>query len=204
MRKVIFACLCFVSLGFSQEKNSSVILKLGANTSFYTGKISEWKGGLSYNLGVAYDVQISEKVSFVPGIEYVRLNAERKNPEVWNGISVDDKLTSSLISLPLSFQYSLTEKVDFILGPQVNYWAYASRKRDGNRTTEKPLKRINSFDYGLTGGVAYNFYKKYGVELKYYYGFSDLDEYPGSFSTSGSHSDIGKNSVLSLLFSYKL
>lgn len=211
---VIFATIS--SLSFSQNQESEIdkheernysnsfILKAGANFSLYTSEIAKWEGNVSYQLGIGYEIPLSEKFYIQPELNYFRLNADAGKKEIWRDqqITIGDELRVSIIAIPLIFKYNIFNKFDIELGPQLNYISNISRTRNDGVEKEKVDSRVNNFDFGITGGLSYNITQKFGANLRYYFGLTEVDERPGYY-LAYTDADLGKMSFASLSLFYK-
>lgn len=210
MKKLLLiSCLILINSVNSQNPlKEKFIIKAGGNYGFYTGDIAQWKGTVSYMVGLACEIPITEKLSIQPEINFTRLLANSERTEIWpyNGyyyVTIEEKLRTSVISLPLMVKYKIGEKFNLQLGPQLNYIAAVERERPEKYITDKPNAYTKEFDFGPAFGVGFDLNSKFSIEAKYYYGLMDLDKNPGTFNSS-TNSDIGNMSICSINFGYKL
>ena len=212
---VIFATISNLSFSQNQESeidehvernySNSFILKAGANFSLYTSEIAKWEGNVSYNIGIGYEIPLTEKFYIQPELNFYRLTADAGKKENWQNqpqITIGDELKLSVIAIPLIFKYKFYENFEIELGPQLDYISNVSRSRNDGVDKEKPERRVKDFGYGITGGLSYNITKKIGANIRYHYGLSEMDERPGIY-LAYTDSDIGKLSFASLSLFYK-
>ena len=211
---VIFATISSLSFCQNQESeivkqeektfSNSFIIKAGANFSLYTSEVAKWEGNVSYNIGIGYEIPLTEKFYIQPELNYFRLNADAGKKEIWRDqqITIGDELKLSVIAIPLIFKYKFYENFEIELGPQLDYISNVSRSRNDGVDKEKPERRVKDFGYGITGGLSYNITKKIGANIRYHYGLSEMDERPGIY-LAYTDSDIGKLSFASLSLFYK-
>ena len=212
---VIFATIS--SLSFSQNQESEIvkqeektfsnsfIIKAGANFSLYTSEVAKWEGNVSYNIGIGYEIPLTEKFYIQPELNFYRLTADAGKKENWQNqpqITIGDELRVSIIAIPLIFKYNIFNKFDIELGPQLNYISNISRTRNDGVEKEKVDSRVNNFDFGITGGLSYNITQKFGANLRYYFGLTEVDERPGYY-LAYTDADLGKMSFASLSLFYK-
>jgi hypothetical protein len=206
MNKNLFSLILIfaVSFAFCQEKEvatnnnstgASFYVKAGANIPFYSGEIAQWDGKVSYHLGVGLDISLSEKFSIAPELVYYKMEAD------WDDRL--DELNLSMISIPLLAKYKFTDKFELELGPQLLYISNVERTRNYGISNEKPNGKVNDFDFGVTGGLSYFFTNKFGVNARYYFGLTEVDDRPGIY-LAYTDSDLGKISFASLSLVYKL
>ena len=211
---VIFATIS--SLSFSQNQESEIvkqeektfsdsfIIKAGAIFSLSTSEVAKWEGNVSYIIGIGYEIPLTEKFYIQPELNYFRLNADAGKKEIWRDqqITIGDELRVSIIAIPLIFKYNIFNKFDIELGPQLNYISNISRTRNDGVEKEKVDSRVNNFDFGITGGLSHNITQKFGANLRYYFGLTDVDERPGYY-LAYTDADLGKMSFASLSLFYK-
>lgn len=212
---VIFATISSLSFCQNQESeivkqeektfSNSFIIKAGANFSLYTSEVAKWEGNVSYNIGIGYEIPLTEKFYIQPELNFYRLTADAGKKENWQNqpqITIGDELKLSVIAIPLMFKYKFYENFEIELGPQLDYISNVSRSRNDGVDKEKPERRVKDFGYGITGGLSYNITKKIGANIRYHYGLSEMDERPGIY-LAYTDSDIGKLSFASLSLFYK-
>ncbi len=211
MKKIItLLILCFFNIVNGQNSKEYFTIKAGANNAFFSGKSANWKGGVGYQIGLSCTIPLSEKFSFSPELDYIRIHANSNRTEIWPYygnyyITVEEKLKMSIISLPLLLKYNVNEHFNIQLGPQINYIAYAARERTNKFDSEKPNAYIKDFDLGPSLGVAYNFSSKWLIEAHYFLGMMNVDQNPGSFNKgSATNTDVGKMSVANISIGYRL
>ena len=211
----IFATISSLSFCQNQESeivkqeektfSNSFIIKAGANFSLYTSEIAKWEGNVSYNIGIGYEIPLTEKFYIQPELNFYRLTADAGKKENWQNqpqITIGDELRVSIIAIPLIFKYNIFNKFDIELGPQLNYISNISRTRNDGVEKEKVDSRVNNFDFGITGGLSYNITQKFGANLRYYFGLTEVDERPGYY-LAYTDADLGKMSFASLSLFYK-
>lgn len=219
MEKKIFFIILLAISSFSSAQNNnseifnseeldygnSFIVKAGANYSMYSSKIAKWEGNISYNIGIGYEIPLTEKFYIQPELNYYRLTADAGKKEIWRDqqITIGDELRVSIIAIPLIFKYNIFNKFDIELGPQLNYLSNISRTRNDGVEKEKVDSRVNNFDIGITGGLSYNITQKFGANFRYYFGLTEVDERPGYY-LAYTDADLGKMSFASLSLFYKL
>jgi opacity protein-like surface antigen len=110
----------------------------------------------------------------------------------------------SYISLPLLVGFNANKRLSFLLGPEINLLLNATTKISGTKITR--TDKFEKFDYGLMIGTSFNFNPKFGIDLRYSYGFSKLEKffyYDMNGNITGFEKS-GRNRVLQLSFLYNL
>ncbi len=211
MKKIILLfIIAVVNSVTAQDRKERFTIKAGANTAFFSGKQANWKGGIGYQIGLACEIPLSDKISFIPEIDYIRIHANSNRTEIWPYygnyyITVEEKLKMSIISLPLLLKYNISQHFNLQLGPQINYIAYAARERTNKFDSEKPNAYIKDFDLGPSLGIAYNITSKWLVEAHCFVGLLNVDKNPGDFNKgSATNTDIGKMSIANVSIAYRL
>ncbi len=102
----------------------------------------------------------------------------------------------SYLTLPILFEHKSSNKFYFQLGPELNYLVSAKMK---NSTTDiSVLDNYKKIDICLAGGIGYNLSKKIGLETRYIFGLSQINERPEIFG-----SQYNRTFQLNLLYWFK-
>lgn len=210
MKKMILIILLTVINSVSaQDVKERFTIKAAANSAFFSGNKSNWKGGVGYQIGLSCAIPLTKKLSFSPELDYVRIHANSNRTEIWPYygnyyITVEEQLRMSIISLPLLFKYQMGNHFNLQLGPQINYIAYANRERTSKFDSEKPNAYIKDFDFGPSLGLGYHLTSKWSIEAHYFLGLLNLDQNPGAFNAAPTNTDLGKMSIANLSIGYQL
>jgi hypothetical protein len=162
---------------YSQEKFS---VFTGINYNFLTDGLYKsllYESSVSLHIGVAYNLQLNEKITFRPKLVFSqqgdRVKTEQTVP--YGFTKLDYKL--SYMNVPLEFKF--WNKIYLITGPQVGYLVNTEK-------LSNDLGDVNSdIDFGFNVGGGFEF-KNYFIELSTYKGFSKIFEYEDIYNDKHS------------------
>lgn len=142
--------------------------------------------------GAAYDLCLTKNFYFRPGLEY---HYDRATAKISEGDDHKWSMNMHYLKLPLNFSYHIRLHEDHSLNPYIGGYMYCGlfgsfKNKYGwgtinNTTTYKQLDRFN---YGLTGGLEYEFKRHYLFNVEYNIGLNDVR----SFDLTGSMPDFLK------------
>lgn len=171
-KKYLLILLLCSSFSFSQKKFGAFT---GLNYIFltkgnYEGLMSEHS--ISFHIGILYQIDINEKISFRPKLMFSQQGDRKKTAEnsIFNLTNLDYKL--NYINVPLDFKFG--NKFYLLTGPQIGYLINTKKMSAdyGNIKSE--------IDLGLNLGCGINI-NQYFIELGTYKGFSKLFEYEDEY-----------------------
>jgi hypothetical protein len=178
MKKTIILSVCLFALLFQAQAQSQFGVKVGGSLSSFreTGSYDGEDFAFKANLlaGVYTQIAIGESIILQPELVY-----DRRGTIIKNSITSSSKKSRfnfAYLSLPIMIGYKVTDKVQFLVGPQANYLLTARAKGDGFDNDVKDIVGYNHYDYGVAGGVKYAINSKINAELRYYRGLSILFE----------------------------
>jgi len=87
----------------------------------------------------------------------------------------------SYLTLPLLFEHRTSSKFYFQLGPELNYLIAAKMKNSTFK--ESVIDNYKKVDISLAGGLGYNISKKIGLETRYIFGLSQINQKPVIFGS---------------------
>ena len=136
----------------------------------YEGLMSEHS--ISFHIGILYQMDINEKISFRPKLMFSQQGDRKKTAEnsIFNLTNLDYKL--NYINVPLDFKFG--NKFYLLTGPQIGY-LIDTQKMSADYGNVK-----SEIDLGLNLGCGINF-DQYFIELGTYKGFSKLFEYEDEY-----------------------
>lgn len=187
-------------LAFSQDKTG---IKVGLNlTNLYVSDVDDENMKFGFNAGIYHRVDITDNFAFQPEFLFTQKGASiHYNGSLLNG-SGTYRYNLNYLEIPLLFVIKLGD-VNFHAGPYAALLAGANIKDvddDGTINNFKSLDRddFNTFDYGLSGGIAFDF--EDGIlGVRYNYGFNEIGE-SGSFAGQATRNS--KNSALQLYMGF--
>ena len=190
----------------SQTPNPSVGIKGGLNfTNLYTEDVDDNNILTSFNLGLYANLPISSSVSIQPEFNFSRKGAELVYDNAF--ASGTSRLKLNYIEMPLLLKLNVTKNFNLHFGLYVAYLIDGKATNESSSGTfdfEENISNedLNRFDYGLSGGVGFDF-KSTSIGVRYNYGLQTI----GKERTFGGNTYTfpdAKNSALSLYVGFKL
>jgi len=177
-------------------------IKGGLNVSnFITDEPTDKHTLVGFHAGVFGQLFVNEGFAIQPEINYsTKGNAITSNFGV---IDHETKFNLHYIDVPVLAVFKLGDVVEIHAGP---YWAYlvgANIDTDGDLGddfTELNRDSFENWDYGLVGGIGFNF-NNVQLGARYNYGLNDIAESAGARQLLGSKS---KNSVGQIYLAFNL
>lgn len=200
VNSILFITL-FTLIGQVSYSQVVIGLKTGANLSHPKYRYPlfadvEPNSNLSFHAGLLANIDINDKLLVRPELLYSVKGYKIPAYYTRNAGRVD----LHYINIPLLLGYKPIEKVIILLGPEVGWLAMAILTYPGSK--DDTVERYNRIDMGVDLGIAYNLSPKFGLELRYSYGFTPLDRYESD--VSDKHIKDGKNRTLQLGIFYLL
>ena len=200
MRQFINSTLfLFLITLMGQVSYSQVIigLKTGANLSnakFINNLFEDVEPNpkLSINAGILANIGINERLLVRPELLY---SVKGFQIPAYHSRSAG-RVNLHYINIPLLIGYKPIEKVTILLGPEVGLLTSAILRYPEIR--ENTSEDYNKIDIGVDLGAAYHLSPKFGLELRYNYGFTPLDKDYSIPDRNGKPYKDGRNRVLQL------
>lgn len=237
MKKVLFAAVAVFAFGVSNAQEVKFGAKVGANLATVKTTTPNVDGEavtlpldnkmlFGFHFGGFAEIGFSEKFSFQPellvslqGSKFEASETETFGPNTYS-YSIDQKLKTTYINVPLLAKYYATEKFFINAGPQVGFLLsakqdYTQTETDnfsGSTTTETTTTEgidvkdsFKSIDFSLAAGAGYYFTENIFAEVRYTFGLSNVAEkvsYNDGF-TSFEYEPTAKNNVLQISVGYR-
>ena len=181
-------------------------IKGGLNLStLYAENVDDTKMLTGFNLGLFAKLPLSDHFAIQPELYYTTKGAEVK----YNNAFVDGTARFNLnyIELPILLVVSITDFVNFHVGPYAAYLISGKAKNESNINLfdfEENLDTddYNKFDLGIAAGVGLDF-KAISLGLRYNHGTTKIGKEETFLGTTYTFPD-AKNGVLSLYLSLSL
>jgi len=169
---VIYSCVLThsfgqINWGYKAGVNNSIIFNSShndftSNTKFNTGVISKIKLVKEYflNLECLYSIK-GYNTELIP--------------------SGKNTINLSYLTLPILIELRTTNKFYFQFGTELNYLVAAKIKDNTNEGSV--LDKYNKFDISIAGGICYYISKKLGLETRYVFGLSQINQRPDIFGS---------------------
>lgn len=112
-------------------------------------------------------------------------------------------LKNNYIAIPVLLKVYPVGGLYFNLGPQFSYLLQSTTVFESSELPQSPIEadtkaEFNNFDFGVAGGLGYDF--RYGLttELRYSYGFTNI------IGSSNSLEDINRNTIIQVSVGYRI
>jgi hypothetical protein len=150
-------------------------LKTGANLSNVKFKNNllagvEQNPKLSFNAGLLVNIGIKDKILVRPELLYSMKGWQSRDYQT----NSSGRVNLHYINIPLLVGYKPIEKLTILLGPEFGLLRSAILKTQG--LIIKTTELYNKIDIGVDLGAAYNLSSKFGVEVRYNYGFTGVSK----------------------------
>lgn len=197
--KIAIFLIMFSSLSsFTQEeKKVRFGVKAGVNLSnilhetYSVRADGDYK--LGYQIGTFAKIKLVDNLYFTPELLYsiqgkkdlVMSTNESGNYYGFQKASIIEKN----VLLPLLIHYYPMKGFNIYIGPQLDYFFDISVKMDSDefQHTEVYSSSVSEYNFGVLGGIGYDFRSNLGVELRYNYGFNRINKpYRDELSTNNS------------------
>ena len=191
MRKIIlFAAFFSFNFSFAQIQFG---LKGGVNvaTVRYINPDNS-KARIGWNAGVLAELPVQDNLLIRPELLY----SSKGFAFIARGTSNEGIVKLNYITIPVLGGYRPNPKSEILIGPEFGFLRKAVSKSAG--FTEDMSNSYRHFDVGFDLGFAYNFSKVIGAEVRYNYGFKDLENVV-YLNDNGDISGQGKNGANSVL-----
>jgi outer membrane protein with beta-barrel domain len=161
---------------------------------------SSYSSSIGYNAGVLANISINPKLFFQPEAQYSVKGEHTPS----NGSYSAGTLRLNYLAIPLLLGYHPINKLSIVLGPELGFLLNADSHFDN--ANHNVSSNFQKFDMGIDLGVTYKLCHKAGVELRYNYGFQDLEKVIVTNMSGNviSNTTIGSNRVLQLGVYYML
>lgn len=146
-----------IALGFAisinaQKTNFSIVA--GLQNAAVQGDLSN----VGFNTGNSYYVGLGSEFSF------------SNRSSIYSELTYSNFSGTSYFQLPILYKYRFSNKMSFLLGPQLGY------------LSDKNARFVKNFSMGLSGGLRHNFSSKLYGMVRYTYQLND--HYSGPFNTT--------------------
>ncbi|MEH0158057.1 porin family protein [Limibacter armeniacum] len=190
MKKLFFTLIAIVGLtSISLAQNVTFGVKAGANFSNITNLEMDTKIG--FVAGGVASFQLSDAVAIQPEVLFSAQGAKTKEGDI------TAKTAFNYINIPVMAKFYLAEGFNLQVGPQLGILASAKAKVEGDGAdVDVDLKdSVNSIDFGLNLGAAYELESGLYFEGRYNLGLTDT-------AKDNESDDTYKNSVFSIGVGY--
>lgn len=202
MKKILLA-ICFISIAVNAQEQLKISPKAGVNFSTLSN-VSKGKMLPGYYIGASAEIKLTEKFSFQPELIYSSQGVKNVYSETIASVTSHhhnhDKM--EYINLPLLAKYYFMKGFSIEMGPQFGILLKAINK-DEITTNDVKIKRdkkftdeVNSFDFGIGAGLAYDILPNFFINARYNLGLTNVGK-------SNEYYDGSKNRVTQFGLGYK-
>lgn len=190
MKKTLsIAALIAISFCANAQQQVKIGPKAGVNFSTLSN-LSKTKTLTGFYVGAVAELKLTEKFSLQPELVYSSQGTKNVYSETSSGTDVHHHNHDilSYINVPVMGKYFLTNSFSIELGPQFGLLVKAENK-DKITTNGVEVKEnrdfkdeVNSFDFGIGAGLAYDLPNGFFVNARYNYGLTNVgksDQYYG-------------------------
>lgn len=191
MKRHTFAIL-FMALTTAvqaQDVNLGVTAGPNLSTATTTAEGAEQpKFLVGFQLGGFAEFRLADKISLRPELQYITLGY--KFPEEAAEEVPGLMLRSSYITLPVTVEYALTDKLKVGLGPYASlklsvkakftpYPGAADDYEEGYFDAVDESEHFSNLDVGLRAGLSYQVTPKIGINVRYNHGLANIQKEEG-------------------------
>jgi hypothetical protein len=165
---IAFAIFTTASL-FAQDAKFG--LKAGLNVSTLSNTNgSEYGSKVGFNAGALAHIHLSPSWSLQPEVVYSAQGTKYTVGETEHALNL------GYINIPLQLQYNFDNGFRLQTGPQVGFLTNVNDKVNGAETQIFTTDDFKSVDFSWTAGLGYLTYSGFGVDARYNFGLSDIND----------------------------
>lgn len=201
-----FLCFTFVNFTKAQSLSPSAGIKGGLNfTNLYTDDVDDNNVLSSFNAGVYANLPVSPAVSIQPELNFSRKGAELVYDNAF--ATGTTRLKLNYLEMPVLLKLNVTPNFNIHFGPYAAYLINGKATNESNNGSfnfEENINNddLNKWDYGLSGGVGFDFAST-SLGIRYNYGLQTIGKERNFGGSTYTFPD-SKNSALSLYIGFKL
>lgn len=158
----------------AQEKPITLGVKAGVNLSTFGGDMKDTKSTFKYQAGITADIKLTQNFYVLTGLEF-----QTKGAKYQPKSEADVKYDPMYLQLPahLGYKIQLLPGIKFVanVGPYVAYGIGGKAKGGGNSEKIFGDNKFNRLDYGVSGGIGFEF-GKICVNGGYDFGLKDVSD----------------------------
>lgn len=209
MKRLLFAGILSLSLihfAKAQTLTPSAGIKGGLNfTNLYTEDVNDNNVLSSFNAGLYANLPVSSSVSIQPEINFSRKGSELVYDNAF--ATGTTKLKLNYLEMPVLLKLNVTPNFNIHFGPYAAYLIdgqATNESSDGSFNFEENINNddLNKWDYGLSGGIGFDF-NSTTLGIRYNYGLQTIGKERNFGGSTYTFPD-SKNSALSLYVGFRL
>ena len=199
--------IAFCTVASAQEQQTTtenslspkIGIKGGVNLSnLYVDDVKDENMKVGINIGLFSKIPMTRGFSIQPELLYSNKGSKLTYDNIIAGEG-EYRFNLNYVELPVLAVVNLTKNINIHAGPYVSFLTSANvkdLKSDGteNKVTDLKADNFNRFDYGLAGGIGFDF-QNFTLGARYNYGLGEIGK---SGTLSGELTKDSKNSNVSL------
>lgn len=204
MKKNILT-FALITIGFCANAQQEIKFGPKAGVNFSTiSNTPKSKMLTGFYVGAVSEIKFSENFSLQPELVYSSQGAKNEYTETNLGITSHHKNHDKIeyINIPILAKYYIYEDLSIELGPQFGFLVKAENKDEisiNNNTTKENTdfkNEINSFDFSIGVGLAYDLANGFFINARYNFGLTGIGK-------SNQYYKDSKNGVTQIGIGYK-
>ena len=201
MRKLMIAAIAVV--GFSVTGLAQQQVKFGPKAGVNLANLSgmdDTDMKIGFHVGAVAEIKFNDKFSLQPELLYsaqgTKIDMSMDIPMIGK-LEFESKTNLDYINIPIMAKYYFVEGFSVEVGPQVSFLIKAEEKAksDGESETLDIKDGLNSIDFGLGFGLAYDLPQGLFINARYNLGLTDI--------VKDNNGDAVKNSVIQVGVGFK-
>ena len=201
MRKLMIAAIAVVGISATGLAQQQVKFgpKAGVNLANLSG-MDDTDMKIGFHVGAVAEIKFNDKFSLQPELLYsaqgTKIDMSMDIPMIGK-LEFESKTNLDYINIPIMAKYYFVEGFSVEVGPQVSFLIKAEEKAksDGESETLDIKDGLNSIDFGLGFGLAYDLPQGLFINARYNLGLTDI--------VKDNNGDAVKNSVIQVGVGFK-
>jgi len=199
--------IAFCTVASAQEQQTTtenslspkIGIKGGVNLSnLYVDDVKDENMKVGINIGLFSKIPLTRGFSIQPELLYSNKGSKLTYDNIIAGQG-EYRFNLNYVEMPVLAVFNLSKNINIHAGPYVSYLTSANvkdLKSDGteNKVTDLKADNFHRFDYGLAGGIGFDF-QNFTLGARYNYGLAEIGK---SGTLSGDLTKDSKNSNVSI------
>ncbi len=182
MRLTMVAVITVLTIGATQvkaqEKPVTFGVKAGVNLSTFGGDMKNTKSTFKYQVGITADIALTNNLYVLTGLDF-QTKGSKYSPKSAPNIKYNPMYLSIPAHLGYKFELLPGTKLVINAGPYIAYGIGGKAKGDGNSEKIFGDNRFKRLDYGVGGGIGFEF-GKFCVNGGYDLGLANVSDVKGN------------------------
>lgn len=162
----------------AQEKPVTFGVKAGVNLSNFGGDIKDTKSVFKYQVGFTTDIALLKNLYILTGLDF-QVKGSKNKLKSAGDIKYNPMYLSIPAHLGYKFELSSGSKLVIDAGPYIAYGIGGKVKGDGSSEKIFGDNRLKRLDYGIGGGIGFEF-NKFCVNAGYDLGLANISDMKGT------------------------